>query len=67
MNPEEKPQNNVQMHIWLKKSLTEEGYIKTVEEADNYCANGIAIGTIFFKLLTSKMVVDTRGTASHLR
>ena len=52
-------QNNVQMRIFLEKSLIDEGHIKIVEEADNYHANGIAIDTIYFKLLTSKVVVDT--------
>ena len=38
-----------------------------MEEAESYTLNGVAIGTLCFKLLMSKAVVDTRATASYLR
>ena len=41
--------------------------MKVVEESDNYRANGIAIGTLCFKILMYKAVVDTRATESYLR
>ena len=66
-DPNRKAQSNVQMHVCLSKSLTDEGHIKRVEEANIYRANGIAIRTLYFKLLTSKAVADTRGTANYLR
>ena len=66
-NESRQAQNNVQMHNCLTKSLTEEGHLKIMEEADSCTSNGLAIGTLHFKLLMSKAVVDTRATASHLR
>ena len=41
--------------------------MKIVQEADSYRANGIAIGTLYFKLLMPKALVDTRSTSSNLR
>ena len=66
-NESRQAQNNVQMYNCLTKSLTEEGHLKIMEEADSYTSNGVAIGTLHFKLLMSTAVVDTRATASHLR
>ena len=66
-DPNRRVQNSFQMHIFLAKSLTNEGHIKIMQEADSYRSKGIAIGALYFKLLTSKAVVDTRSTASYLR
>ena len=64
---EQKSPKKFQMKIFLTKSLTGEGHIEIFEEDDNYRANGIDIGTLYFKLLMSKAVVDTTATARHLR
>ena len=60
-------QNNVQIQIFLEKSLTDEGHVKIVQEADRYLANGMSILTLYFNILMSNAVVDARDTASHLR
>ena len=65
--PNRRAQNNVQILIFLAKSLTNDGHIKIVKESDRCRANRIAIGTLYFKLLMTKAVLDTRATASHLR
>ena len=66
-NPSRRAQNNVQLYASLSNSLTEEGHIKIIQETEKYQINHVPIGTLFFKLLMSKAVVDTRATASHMR
>ena len=55
------------MHICLAKALTDEDHSKIVQESESYRANGISIGILYFKLLMSKAIVDTRAMASHAR
>ena len=60
-------QNNVQMHVSLSKSLTDEGHIKIIEEFDKYRIDGVAAGTLLFILLMAKAAVDARAIESYLR
>ena len=60
-------QNNAQLYASLSKSLTQEGYLKIVDKSNSYQINEVTIGTLLFKLLMSKAVVNARTTASHLR
>ena len=55
------------MNICLAKLLNDEGHIKIFQEVYSYRTNGIAMCALYFKLIMSTTVVDTRATASHLR
>ena len=60
-------QNDYQLYMCLANSLTESGKLKVLAETDQYTINGTPSGSLFFKLLMQKAIVDTRATASHLR
>ena len=60
-------QNDYQLYVFLSDSLSKEGQLKLLAETDSYSINGNPSGSLFYKLLMQKAIVDTRATASHLR
>ena len=60
-------QNDYQLFCCLSNSLTEAGQIKVLAERDRYTINGHQSGSLYFKLLMKKAVIDTRATTSQLR
>jgi hypothetical protein len=60
-------QNDYQLFLCLSTSLTEAGHIKLLAERDRYTINGHRSGSLYFKLLMKKAIIDTRATASQLR
>eukprot|EP00957_Ditylum_brightwellii_P146753 11172465-Ditylum_brightwellii.AAC.1 len=60
-------QNFVQLFHCIKNSLPKTATLKILAESQSYTIGGNPVGELLFKLLTSKEVMDTRATASHLR
>lgn len=60
-------QNDYQLFVCLSNSLTEAGRLKVLAETERYTINGHKSGSLFFKLLMKKAVIDTRATANHYR
>lgn len=60
-------QNDYQFYVFLSDSLGQEGQLKVLAEAESYTIGNTPSGSLFFKLLMQKAIVDTRATASHLR
>lgn len=60
-------QNDYQFFLCLSNSLTEAGQIKLLAERNRYTINGHRSGSLFFKLIMKKAIIDTRATASQLR
>ena len=60
-------QNDYQLFCCLSNSLTEAAQLDVLAERDRYTIDGHQSGSLFFKLLMKKSVIDNRATASHLR
>jgi hypothetical protein len=60
-------QNDYQLFVCISTSLTDSGIIKLLAERNRYTIGTHESGSLFFKLLMQKAIVDTRATASHFR
>lgn len=58
-------QNDAQMYHCLRNSLSKEVSNKILTEQDNYHIDQEPSGSLLFKLLVQKSVVDVRATVSY--
>eukprot|EP00957_Ditylum_brightwellii_P040292 3049030-Ditylum_brightwellii.AAC.1 len=57
----------MQMFHCIKKSLSETAKLKVLAKSEHYTIAGNPVGELLFKLLMTKVVMDTRAMALHLR
>ena len=48
-------------------TITEKSYSKVIDESENYVINGMNLGLLLFKFLTSVITIDTRATMIKIR